>query len=54
MSLERLNVEKNTGYLFFQNPPLPEISTFLVGQKGVLIMRKVLIMSALIMNGHSN
>ena len=34
MSLKRLNVEKNTGYLFFRNPPLPQISTFSLGQKG--------------------
>ena len=33
MSLKRLNVDKNTGYLFFRNPPLPQISTFLLGQK---------------------
>ena len=34
MSLKRLNVEKNTGFLFFRNPPLPQISTFSLGQKG--------------------
>ena len=34
MSLKRLNLEKNTGYLFFRNPPLPQISTFSFGQKG--------------------
>ena len=34
MSLIRLNAEKNTGYLFFRNPPLPKISTFSSGQKG--------------------
>ena len=34
MSLKRLNVEKNTGYLFFRNPPFPQISTFSLGQKG--------------------
>ena len=33
MSLKRLNVEKNTGYLFFRNPLL-KISTFSLGQKG--------------------
>ena len=33
MSLKRLNVEKNTGYLFFRNPPLTKISTFSLGQK---------------------
>ena len=53
MSLKRLNVEKNTGYLFFRNPPLPQISTFSLGQKGVLIMRKVLIWGVLIMRLHS-
>ena len=31
MSLKRLNVAKNTGYLFFRNPPLPQISTFSLG-----------------------
>ena len=34
MSLQRLNAEKNTGYLFFRNPPLSQISTFLLGEKG--------------------
>ena len=34
MSRKRLNVEKNTGYLFFRNPPLPLISTLSLGQKG--------------------
>ena len=34
MSLKRLNVEKYTGHLFFRNPPLPKISTFLLGQTG--------------------
>ena len=34
MSLNRLSVEKNTGYLFFRNPPLPKISTFSSRQKG--------------------
>ena len=34
MSLKRLNFEKNTGRLFFRNPPLPQISTFSLGQKG--------------------
>ena len=29
-----LNVEKNTGYLFFQNLPLPQISIFSSGCKG--------------------
>ena len=33
MSLKRLNVEKNTGCLFFENPPLPQISTFSLEQK---------------------
>ena len=33
MSLKRLNTEKNTGYLFFRNPPLSQISTFSLGQK---------------------
>ena len=33
MSLKRLNVEKNTGYLFIRNPLLPQISTFSLGQK---------------------
>ena len=33
MSLKRLNVEKNIGYLFFRNPPLLQISTFSLGQK---------------------
>ena len=33
MSLKRLNVEKITGYLFFRNSPLPQISTFSLGQK---------------------
>ena len=34
MSLKRLNVEKNAGYLFFRNPPFPQIRTFSSGQKG--------------------
>ena len=34
MRLKRLNVEKNTGYLFYKNPPLPQISAFSLGQKG--------------------
>ena len=33
MSLKRLNVEKIIGYLFFRNSPLPQISTFSLGQK---------------------
>ena len=33
MSLKRLNIEKNPGYLFFRNPPLLQISTFSLGQK---------------------
>ena len=32
-SKKRLNIEK-TGHLFFRNSPLPNISTFLSGQKG--------------------
>ena len=32
--VKRLNVQKNTGYLFFQNPPVLKISTFSLGQKG--------------------
>ena len=32
MSLTRLNVEKNTGYLFFRNPLL-KISTIALGLK---------------------
>ena len=38
--VKRLNVEKNTGYLFLQNPPLPQISTFSVGQKGCAYYQK--------------
>ena len=58
MSLKRLNIEKNTSYLFFRNPPLPQISTLSLGKKSVLIMGKVLITSllitsVLIMSGHS-
>ena len=34
MSLKRFKVEKNTSYLFFRNPPLTQISTFSLGQKG--------------------
>ena len=34
MSLTRLNVEKNTAYLFFRNPFLPQTNTFSFGQKG--------------------
>ena len=34
MSLKRVPVEKNKGYLFFQNPPLLQISTFSLEQKG--------------------
>ena len=33
MCLKRLNNEKNTGYLFFRNPLLLQISTFSLGQK---------------------
>ena len=33
MSLKRLKVEKKTGYLFFRNPPLPQISIFSIEQK---------------------
>ena len=33
MSLKRLNGEK-IQTLFFRNPPLPQISTFWLGQKG--------------------
>ena len=33
MSLKRLNVVKQTGYLFFGNPPLPIIITFSLGPK---------------------
>ena len=40
MSLKRLNLEKNTGYLFFRNPPLPQISTFSLGQKGCAYCEK--------------
>ena len=40
------------GFLFFRNPRLPQISTFSLGQKDVLIVGKVLIMSLLIMSGH--
>ena len=40
MSLKRLNVEKNTGYLFFRNPPLLQISTFSLGQKGCAYYEK--------------
>ena len=29
-----------TGYLFFQNPPLPKISTFSLGKKGCASYRK--------------
>ena len=32
--IQSLNVEKNTGYLFFRNPPLPKVSAFSLGQKG--------------------
>ena len=38
MSLKRLNVEKNKGNLFFQNPPFPQKAHFPKGKKGVLIM----------------
>ena len=42
--------DENTGYLFFRNSPLPQISTFSLGQKrcayyGKRLFRKVLIMS---------
>ena len=40
MSLKRLNFEKNTGYLFFRNPPLLQISTFSLGQKGCAYYEK--------------
>ena len=40
MSLKLLNVEKNTGYLFFRNPPLLQISTFSLGQKGYAYYKK--------------
>ena len=40
MSFKQLNVEKNTGYLFFRNPPLPQISTFSLGQKGCAYYEK--------------
>ena len=28
-----VKLDKNTGFLFFRNPPLPKISTFQLGQK---------------------
>ena len=34
MSLKRLNFEKKSGYLIFRNPPLLQISTFSLGQRG--------------------
>ena len=34
MSLKRLDVGRNTGYLFFRNPPLLQISTCSLGQEG--------------------
>ena len=34
---------KNTGYLFFRNPPLTKISTFSLSKQDVLIMENVLI-----------
>ena len=40
MCLRRLNVEKNTGYLFFRYPPLPQTSTFSLGQKGCAYYEK--------------
>ena len=40
MSLKRLNVEKNTDYLFFRNPSLPQISTFSLRQNGCAYYRK--------------
>ena len=40
MSLKRLNVEKNTGYIFFRNPPLLQISTFSLEQKGCAYYKK--------------
>ena len=52
MSLWRINVEKNTCYLFFRKPILLQISTFFSGQKGCVYFGKVLIMSVLIMSWH--
>ena len=43
MILKRVNFQKNTGYLFFRKPPLLQINTFSLGQKGVLIMGKLLL-----------
>ena len=40
MSRKRLNVAKNTGYLFFRNPPLPQISSFSLGRKGCAYYQK--------------
>ena len=40
MSLKRVPVEKNKGYLFFQNPPLLQISTFSLEQKGCAYYEK--------------
>ena len=40
MSLKRLNFVKNTRYLFFRNPPLLQISTFSLGQKGCAYYEK--------------
>ena len=40
MSFERLNLEKNTGSLFFRNLPLLIISTFSLGQKGCAYYEK--------------
>ena len=58
MSRKRLNVEKNTGYLFFRNPPLLQISTFSLGQKGCAYYEKsdyyeCSAHCVLIMSGHS-
>ena len=33
-------LKKNTGYLFFRNPPLLQISTFSLGQKGCAYYEK--------------
>ena len=40
MSRKRLNLEINTGYLLFRDPPLPQISTFSLEQKGCAYYEK--------------
>ena len=41
MSLKRLNVEKKSGYLSFRNPPLLQVSTFSLAQKGCAFYEKI-------------